>query len=27
MHHRPEKLLKKSFGIAQAVYLANMLLR
>jgi len=27
MHHRPEKLLKKSFGIAQAVYLANILLR
>jgi HD-like signal output (HDOD) protein len=27
MHHRPEKLLKKSFGIAQAVYLADMLLR
>jgi putative nucleotidyltransferase with HDIG domain len=27
MHHRPEKLLKKSFGIAQAVYLADILLR
>jgi HD-like signal output (HDOD) protein len=27
MHHRPEKLLKKSFGIAQAVYLADVLLR
>lgn len=27
MHHRPEKLLKNSFGIAQAVYLANTLLR
>jgi putative nucleotidyltransferase with HDIG domain len=27
MHHHPEKLLKKSFGIAQAVYLANVLLR
>jgi putative nucleotidyltransferase with HDIG domain len=27
MHHCPEKLLKKSFGIAQAVYLADMLLR
>jgi hypothetical protein len=27
MHHQPEKLLKKSFGIAQAVYLADILLR
>jgi putative nucleotidyltransferase with HDIG domain len=27
MHHHPEKLLKKSFGIAQAVYLADILLR
>jgi hypothetical protein len=27
LHHRPEKLLKKSFCIAQAVYLADMLLR
>ena len=27
MHHRPEKLLKRSFGIAQAVYLADVLLR
>ena len=27
MHHHPEKLLKRSFGIAQAVYLADVLLR
>jgi putative nucleotidyltransferase with HDIG domain len=27
MHHHPERLLKKSFGIAQAVYLADVLLR
>ena len=27
LHHRPEKLLKKQFGIAQAVYLANALIR
>jgi len=27
MHHHPEKLLKNSFGIAQAVYLADVLLR
>lgn len=27
LHHSPEKLLKKSFGVAQAVYLANKLLR
>ena len=27
MHHHLEKLLKKSFGIAQAVYLADILLR
>lgn len=26
-HHDPEKLLKESFGVAQAVYLANTLLR
>ncbi len=26
LHHRPEKLLKKDFGIAQAVYLANVLM-
>jgi putative nucleotidyltransferase with HDIG domain len=25
LHHRPEKLLQKDFGIAQAVYLANVL--
>ena len=25
LHHRPEKLLQKGFGIAQAVYLANIL--
>jgi hypothetical protein len=25
LHHRPEKLLQKSFGVAQAVYLANVL--
>ena len=27
LHHQPEKLLLKSFGIAQAVYLANILIR
>jgi putative nucleotidyltransferase with HDIG domain len=27
MHHHPKKLLKNSFGIAQAVYLADVLLR
>lgn len=26
LHHNPEKLLKKTFGIAQAVYLANILI-
>lgn len=26
LHHRPEKLLQKDFGIAQAVYLANVLI-
>lgn len=25
LHHRPEKLLQKTFGVAQAVYLANVL--
>tara|TARA_R110000737_G_scaffold8173_1_gene23769 strand:+ start:3448 stop:4563 length:1116 start_codon:yes stop_codon:yes gene_type:complete len=25
LHHRPEKLLQKNFGVAQAVYLANVL--
>jgi hypothetical protein len=25
LHHRPEKLLHKTFGVAQAVYLANVL--
>ena len=27
LHHSPEKLIKKQFGIAQAVYLANALIR
>jgi HD-like signal output (HDOD) protein len=27
LHHQPEKLLLKNFGIAQAVYLANILIR
>jgi len=27
LHHSPEKLLKKSFGVAQAVYAANKLIR
>ena len=26
LHHQPEKLLQKSFGVAQAVYLANILI-
>ena len=26
LHHRPEKLRQKNFGIAQAVYLANVLI-